>query len=62
MVIVAKEQNTKPTDQSFDIGLETVLQVRFRMLVANHKEDQFKLLLKSGVTGIGWSDAEVHSS
>ena len=45
-----------------DLALETDLETRFRMPVANHDEDEVEPLLKSGATVLGLSDAGAHAS
>ena len=45
-----------------DLALETDLQTRFRMPVANHDEDEVEPLLKSSATVLGLSDAGAHAS
>jgi N-acyl-D-amino-acid deacylase len=59
---VARERGMTPTDLLLDLALETDLQARFRMPVANHNEDEVEPLLKSGATVIGLSDAGAHAS
>ena len=59
---VARERGMKPTDLLLDLALETDLETRFRMPVANHNEEEVEPLLKSGATVIGLSDAGAHAS
>ena len=59
---VARERGMTPTDLLLDLALETNLETRFRMPVANHDEDEVEPLLKSGATVIGLSDAGAHAS
>ena len=59
---VAREKGMTPTDLLLDLALETDLETRFRMPVANHNEDEVEPLLKSGATVIGLSDAGAHAS
>jgi len=59
---VARERGMTPTDLLLDLALETDLETRFRMPVANHNEDEVEPLLKSGATVIGLSDAGAHAS
>jgi N-acyl-D-amino-acid deacylase len=59
---VARERGTTPVDLLLDLALESDLETRFRMPVANHEEDQVEPLLKSGATVIGLSDAGAHAS
>lgn len=59
---VARERGMTPTDLLLDLALETDLETRFRMPVANHDEDAVEPLLKSGATVMGLSDAGAHAS
>lgn len=59
---VARERGMATTDLLLDLSLETDLEARFRMPVANHVEDEVEPLLKSGATVIGLSDAGAHAS
>ena len=59
---VAAEQGMTPVELLFDLGLETDLQARFRMPVANHEEDEVEELLLSKDTVLGLSDAGAHAS
>ena len=51
-----------PVECLFDLGLESDLQARFRMPVANHEEDEVAALLLSKATVLGLSDAGAHAS
>ena len=59
---VARERGTSPVELMLDLALETDLQTRFRMPVANHDEDEVEPLLKSSATVLGLSDAGAHAS
>ena len=59
---VAEEIGVTPVDLLFDLGLESDLQARFRMPVANHEEDEVEELLLSKDTVLGLSDAGAHAS
>ena len=59
---VAEERGVTPIELLFDLGLESDLQARFRMPVANHEEDEVEELLLSKDTVIGLSDAGAHAS
>ena len=59
---VAREKGTTPVELMLDLALETDLETRFRMPVANHNEDEVEPLLKSGATVLGLSDAGAHAS
>lgn len=58
----AAEAGVHPVDFMLDISLETELEARFRMPVANHFEDEVEPLLKDTNTVIGLSDAGAHAS
>lgn len=58
----AKQAGLHPVDFMLDISLETELEARFRMPVANHFEDEVEPLLKDSNTVIGLSDAGAHAS
>lgn len=58
----AAEAGVHPTDFMLDISLESELEARFRMPVANHFEDEVEPLLKDPNTVIGLSDAGAHAS
>ncbi len=59
---VAAERDITPIELLFDLGLETDLQARFRMPVANHEEAEVEELLLSKDTVLGLSDAGAHAS
>ena len=59
---VAAEREITPIELLFDLGLETDLQARFRMPVANHEEAEVEELLLSKDTVLGLSDAGAHAS
>jgi N-acyl-D-amino-acid deacylase len=59
---LAAERGVSPVDVLFDIGLDTDLEARFRMPVANHVESEVEPLLKSAATVLGLSDAGAHAS
>ena len=59
---VARERGVAPVELLLDLALETNLEARFRMPVANHNEDEVEPLLKSGATVLGLSDAGAHAS
>ncbi len=59
---VARERGVVPTDLALDLALQTNLEARFRVPVANHQEDEVEPLLKSDCTVIGLSDAGAHAS
>ena len=62
LVEVARERGQTPVETLFDLGLETDLEARFRMPVANHEEDEVEELLLSKSTVLGLSDAGAHAS
>ncbi|WP_417513139.1 N-acyl-D-amino-acid deacylase family protein [Minwuia sp.] len=59
---VAAERGQPMTDALLDMSLETDLEARFRMPVANHDEAEVEPLLKEKATVIGLSDAGAHAS
>ena len=59
---VAAERGLTPIELMFDLGLESDLQARFRMPVANHEENEVEELLLSKGTVLGLSDAGAHAS
>jgi N-acyl-D-aspartate/D-glutamate deacylase len=59
---VAKERGVHPADLAFDLGLETGLEARFRMPVANTDEAEVATLLQHPGTVLGLSDAGAHAS
>ena len=62
LIDVAAEHGLTPVECLFDLGLESDLQARFRMPVANHEEDEVQALLLSKATVLGLSDAGAHAS
>ena len=61
LAVVAREKGVTPVELMLDLALETDLETRFRMPVANHNEDEVEPLLKSGATVLGLSDAGAHA-
>jgi N-acyl-D-amino-acid deacylase len=59
---VAEELGKTPVETMFDLALDSDLQARFRMPVANHEEDEVEELLLSKDTVLGLSDAGAHAS
>jgi N-acyl-D-aspartate/D-glutamate deacylase len=59
---VASERGVHPADLAFDLGLETGLEARFRMPVANTDEAEVATLLRHPGTVLGLSDAGAHAS
>ncbi|MCZ6895745.1 MAG: amidohydrolase family protein [Gammaproteobacteria bacterium] len=59
---LAQERGVTPVELLFDLGLESDLEARFRMPVANHDDDEVEELLLSNDTVIGLSDAGAHAS
>ncbi|MDF1722166.1 MAG: amidohydrolase family protein [Minwuia sp.] len=59
---VAADRGAAMTDLILDLSLETDLEARFRMPVANHEEDEVEPLLKDSSTVVGLSDAGAHAS
>lgn len=62
LVDIAAERCVDPIDLALDLSLDTNLEARFRMPVANHDEDEVEPLLKSDFTVLGLSDAGAHAS
>ena len=62
VVDIAAERGVTPIDVIFDLGLQTELQARFRMPVANANEDEVTELLQSKDVVLGLSDAGAHAS
>ncbi|MEE3094621.1 MAG: amidohydrolase family protein [Pseudomonadota bacterium] len=62
LAVIAREKGVTPVELMLDLALETDLETRFRMPVANHNEDEVEPLLKSGATVLGLSDAGAHAS
>jgi len=59
---VALPRGLHPADLALDLGLETQLEARFRMPVANSDETEVALLLRHPGTVLGLSDAGAHAS
>lgn len=59
---VAGERGVDSIDLALDLSLETDLQTRFRMPVANGDEEEVAVLLKDPTTVLGLSDAGAHAS
>lgn len=59
---LAGEAGKTPVEYLFDLGIESGLEARFRMPVANHDEDEVERLLHSPHTVVGLSDAGAHAS
>lgn len=59
---LAGEAGKTPVELLFDLGIESGLEARFRMPVANHDEDEVERLLLSPHTVVGLSDAGAHAS
>lgn len=59
---LAEKAGKTPVEYLFDLGIETDLEARFRMPVANHDEDEVERLLHSPHTVVGLSDAGAHAS
>ena len=59
---LAEAAGKTPVEYLFDLGLESGLEARFRMPVANHDEDEVERLLLDPHTVVGLSDAGAHAS
>ena len=59
---LAEAAGKTPVEYLFDLGLESDLEARFRMPVANHDEDEVERLLLDPHTVVGLSDAGAHAS
>ena len=59
---VAEERGQHPVDTVLDLSLENNLEMRIRMPIANHDEDQVEILLKDPNVVIGLSDGGAHAS
>ena len=59
---LAEAAGKTPVEYLFDLGLESDLEARFRMPVANHDEDEVERLLLDPNTVVGLSDAGAHAS
>jgi N-acyl-D-aspartate/D-glutamate deacylase len=62
LAALADERGIDATELALDLGLETDLDTRFRMAVANYDEDRVEELLTDPITMIGLSDAGAHAS
>ena len=59
---LAEAAGRTPVEYLFDLGLESDLEARFRMPIANHDEDEVERLLRDPNTVVGLSDAGAHAS
>ncbi len=59
---VAEERGTHPVDLALDLSLDTELEARFRMPVANADDDAVGDFLRHPSTVLGLSDAGAHAS
>jgi N-acyl-D-aspartate/D-glutamate deacylase len=59
---VAEERGVHPVDLALDMGLETNLEARFRIAIANTDETAVAELLRHPSTMLGLSDAGAHAS
>ncbi len=59
---VAKQRGVHPVDLALDMALQTDLDARFRMPLANHDEEQVSELLTNPNMVLGLSDAGAHAS
>ena len=59
---LAEAAGKTPVEYLFDLGVESDLEARFRMPVANHDEDEVERLLLDPNTVVGLSDAGAHAS
>jgi len=59
---VAEERGQHPVDTVLDLSLENNLEMRIRMPIANHDEDQVEILLKDPNVVVGLSDGGAHAS
>ena len=59
---VAAERGVNSFDLALDLSLDSDLQTRFRVPVANADEDEVETLLKDSCTVLGLSDAGAHAS
>ena len=59
---LAEAAGKTPVEYLFDLGLESDLEARFRMPIANHDEDEVERLLLDPNTVVGLSDAGAHAS
>ncbi|MBV1930886.1 MAG: amidohydrolase family protein [Porticoccaceae bacterium] len=59
---VAKERGQDPIDAVLDLSLENNLEMRIRLPIANHDEDEVEVLLKDPNVVVGLSDGGAHAS
>ncbi|HAD08804.1 MAG TPA: amidohydrolase [Porticoccaceae bacterium] len=59
---VAEERGQHPVDTMLDLSLENNLEMRVRMPIANHDEDEVEVLLKDPNVVVGLSDGGAHAS
>ncbi len=59
---VASERGQDPVDAVLDLSLENNLEMRIRMPIANHDEDEVEVLLKDPNVVVGLSDGGAHAS
>jgi len=59
---VAEERGVEPFDLMADLALEEGLRTRFRMVLANHDEEELADLLRDRRCLLGLSDAGAHAS
>ncbi len=59
---VASERDQDPIDAVLDLSLENNLEMRVRMPIANHDEDEVEILLKDPNVVVGLSDGGAHAS
>ncbi len=62
LVDVARERGVHPVDLALDLSLDTALEARFRMPMANYDEAQVAELLTDPSMVLGLSDAGAHAS
>ena len=59
---LAEAAGKTPVEYLFDLGIDSDLEARFRMPIANHDEDEVEPLLLDPNTVVGLSDAGAHAS
>jgi N-acyl-D-aspartate/D-glutamate deacylase len=59
---VAEERGQHPADTVLDLSIENDLEMRIRIPVANHDEDEVEVLLKDPNVVVGLSDGGAHAS
>jgi len=59
---IAAERDAHPIDVALDLGLESNLEARFRVVIANKSEDAVAELLSHPSVVLGLSDAGAHAS